>query len=65
MGSLQSWDYEGVFEIDDPQVDAYIDKLELAYTFDFSSKAYLKIAISHVIALSGFGGGNVQFAMDF
>ena len=65
MGSAQQWDYAGQADIDDPHVDSYIDKIELAYTFDFNSRAFLKIGISQMASLSGFGGGNVQFFLDF
>ena len=65
MGSVHQWDYEGQSDIDDPHFDGYIDKIELAYTFDFDSRAMLKIGVSQMASLSGFGGGNVQFFMDF
>lgn len=65
MGSVQEWDYEGQSDIDDPHFDGYIDKIELAYTFDFNGRAFLKIGISQMASLSGFGGGNVQFFLDF
>ncbi|MBN1559531.1 hypothetical protein JW998_04735 [candidate division KSB1 bacterium] len=65
MGSVQKWDYVGSFEITHPHRNDYIDKLKLAYTFNFDDRVYLQFAVSHVTTIWGFGGGNVQFWMEF
>lgn len=65
QGSSHEWTYQGQEVLDDPEFEGYIDKVSLAYTFDFKQRAYLKIGVSQMASLSGFGGGNVQFFMDF
>jgi hypothetical protein len=65
MGSVQKWDYAGTFQITHPHRNGYIDKIKLAYTFNFDNRVYLQLAVSHVTTVWGFGGGNVQFWMEF
>ncbi len=66
MGAVLDWSYMG-FD-DNPNRythQEYVDKIKLAYTFHIKEKAYLQFAVSHVTAIWGFGGGNVQFWLDF
>ncbi|MBN1466478.1 hypothetical protein JXA02_11990 [candidate division KSB1 bacterium] len=64
MGSMQKWDYVGLFEITHPHQSGYVDKIKLAYTFNFDNRVYLQFAVSHVTTIWGFGGGNVQFWLE-
>ena len=64
MGSLQRWDYQGT-NFEPPQWENYIDKVKLGYTFQFKDKAFLQFSVSHVTTIWGFGGGNVQFWLEF
>lgn len=46
------------------EFDGYIDKISLSYIFDFKQRLYLKISVSQMASLSGFGGGSTRFFID-
>ena len=65
MLSNYQWDYVAPRPLDDDTRDDYIDKIKIAYTFNLQDRAYLQFSVSHVTMIQGFGGGNVQFWMQF
>ncbi|MBN1480320.1 hypothetical protein EH223_20230 [candidate division KSB1 bacterium] len=65
MVSKYAWDYSAPAPIPGGTRDDYIDKVKIAYTLNLANRAYLQFALSHVTAIWGFGGGNVQFWIQF
>lgn len=65
FGSSYKWDHDEGINADDFSEDGYIDKLKLGWTHEFNDHAKLQVSISHVVSISGFGGGNLQYIMFF
>lgn len=45
--------------------DGYTDKIKLGWTYAFRPDARLQLSLSHELDLDRFGGGNVQYQMNF
>jgi hypothetical protein len=66
MLALYGWSYDSVNNALDADLDRkYYDKIYLGYGFSFNENAVIRISVSHQPAISGFGGGNVQYIMFF
>jgi len=63
MGTHHQWDYTVGDWVD--ARDAYTDKIKLGWTYAFLPTARVQFSLSHELDLDRFGGGNVQFQMNF
>jgi len=63
MATHHQWEYTAGDWVDNR--DAYTDKIKFGWTYAFLPTARLQISLSHEVDLDRFGGGNVQFQMNF
>ena len=63
MATHHQWEYTAGDWVDNR--DAYTDKIKFGWTYAFLPAARLQISLSHEVDLDRFGGGNVQFQMNF
>ena len=63
LASHHQWDH-AVGTWHDDQA-GYTDKIKLSWTYAFRPAARVRFALSHELDLDRFGGGNVQFQMNF
>jgi len=63
MGTHHQWEYSAADWVDNR--DAYTDKIKLGWTYAFLPTARVQFSVSHEVDLDRFGGGNVQFQMNF
>ncbi|MBF0226569.1 MAG: hypothetical protein HQK76_14030 [Desulfobacterales bacterium] len=63
MSSTFNWDNN---ELNNAYTNSgYIDKIKMGWTYFFGNKAKLQLSVSHVLSVSGFGGGNLQYILIF
>ncbi len=63
MASHHQWDYT-VGDWTDSRKD-FTDKIKLGWTYAFLPTARVQFSLSHELDLDRFGGGNVQYQMNF
>jgi len=63
MGTHHQWDYSSGDWVDNRS--AYTDKIKFGWTYAFLPTARVQFSVSHEVDLDRFGGGNVQFQMNF
>lgn len=65
FGSTYKWNFDSELDKNDFDEKGYIDKVILGWTYKFPGRARLKMSISHITTVNGFGGGNLQYIMFF
>jgi len=63
MAAHYGWDYASGAWRDES--DGFTDKIKLGWTYAFRPDARLQLSLSHELDLDRFGGGNVQYQMNF
>ena len=63
MATHHQWEYTAGGWVDNR--DAYTDKIKFGWTYAFLPTARVQFSVSHELDLDRFGGGNVQFQMNF
>ena len=63
LASHHQWDYAARDWTDD--YHGYTDKIKLGWTYSFLPTARVQFSLSHELDLDRFGGGNVQYQMNF
>lgn len=63
LASHHQWDYTAGDWTDTR--NAYTDKIKLGWTYAFLPTARFQFSLSHEVDLDRFGGGNIQYQMNF
>ena len=65
FGSFYDMDFDDSIDANYYDINDYIDKITAGWIHSFSSRAKILLSLSHVVSLKNFGGGNMQFFMNF
>ena len=63
--SLYDFNYDSAIPEESFIMDDAVEKAILGWTYMFSENSHLKVSLSHVFSIQGFGGGNVQYYVYF
>jgi len=65
FGAVYGWDYDDWDDAQDFSRDDYIDKMKIGWSYAFNKRSWVQMSLSHVVSLSNFGGGNMQYVVMF